>query len=549
MKKVRILIISIVVILLLGFAVFGTLYFATDIFKSDKELFYKYANQISLKDFVDLESYNNYLKRIESVPHSNESSVTINLMNQQETINYSAYSEPQNKKATSKITINRDNEDLLTINYLRDNDLYGLQFVDIINQYIVLKNDNLKEFASKLGLGNSDIIPNNIESNKLSEKINYEELNSVYNKYLNIIIEEIPEESYSKIEKENITVGDVSLEASGYQINLSSADLQNIRIKILETAQNDEQVFNLINSLTGENMSYGDYQANINEILQQNSTQVYNENDNIIKIAVYKKGNSAVKLYMLMQSEETIGVSLDKTSNGMIITYNSVSSGYGLTEETNVSITKTINSQDRENWSCILTNKDYSGESQTFNVNIQRIGLLDSNEVAFNVSLYNGNNGIELKSNTNFSQTLEFEQFSEGNYSVINELSQEQLINLTTNLWNMIYNKLQREIIISTISSALSTFNQSQNVVEDSSNAIQSQEKDMFNILFEAYEGTISGTQVITLISQIESSNAGNLEHIVTYTQITPVVSKQYNVSCQKDEEGYINNIIIEEIN
>lgn len=549
MKKVRILIISIVVILLLGFAVFGALYFATDIFKSDKELFYKYANQISLKDFVDLESYNNYLKRIESMPHSNESSVTINLMNQQETINYSGYSEPQNKKATSKITINRDNENLLTINYLRDNDLYGLQFVDIINQYIVLKNDNLKEFASKLELGNSDIIPNNIESNKLSEKINYEELNSVYNKYLNIIIEEIPEESYSKIDKENITVGDASAEASGYQINLSSADLQNIRIKILETAQNDEQVFNLINSLTGENMSYGDYQANINEILQQNSTQVYNENDNIIKIAVYKQGNSAVKLYILIQSEETIGVSLDKTSNGMIITYNSVSSGYGLTEETNVSITKTINSQDRENWSCILTNKDYSGESQTFNVNIQRIGLLDSNEVAFNVSLYNGNNGIELKSNTNFSQTLEFEQFSEGNYAVINELSQEQLINLTTNLWNMIYNKLQKEIIISTISSALSTFNQSQNVVEDSSNAIQSQEKDMFNILFEAYEGTISGTQVVTLISQIESSNAGNLEHIVTYTPIIPVVSKQYNVSCQKDEEGYINNIIIEEIN
>ena len=42
MKKVQILIISLVIILVLGCATFATLYFATDIFKSEKEMFYKY---------------------------------------------------------------------------------------------------------------------------------------------------------------------------------------------------------------------------------------------------------------------------------------------------------------------------------------------------------------------------------------------------------------------------------------------------------------------------------------------------------------------------
>ena len=53
MKKVQILIITLVAILTLGCATFAVLYFATDTFKSDKALFYKYASQIDLKEFLD----------------------------------------------------------------------------------------------------------------------------------------------------------------------------------------------------------------------------------------------------------------------------------------------------------------------------------------------------------------------------------------------------------------------------------------------------------------------------------------------------------------
>lgn len=77
MKKVQILIITLVSILVLGCITFAVLYFATDIFKSDKELFYKYASQMDLKEFIDSEGYNNYLKRTETEGHENEGKFNI----------------------------------------------------------------------------------------------------------------------------------------------------------------------------------------------------------------------------------------------------------------------------------------------------------------------------------------------------------------------------------------------------------------------------------------------------------------------------------------
>ncbi len=93
MKKIQILIIVLVSILVLGCVTFAVVYFATDTFKSDKDLFYKYASQIDLKEFIDLESYNNYLKRTESEGHGNDGEFTINVTQGEqsisELINYS----------------------------------------------------------------------------------------------------------------------------------------------------------------------------------------------------------------------------------------------------------------------------------------------------------------------------------------------------------------------------------------------------------------------------------------------------------------------------
>ena len=80
MKKSQILIITIVVaLILLGGVGFAVVYFATDTFKTDQEMFYKYANQMNL-ELVDLENYNTYLKRLEEEKYSNQGEITFEIV-------------------------------------------------------------------------------------------------------------------------------------------------------------------------------------------------------------------------------------------------------------------------------------------------------------------------------------------------------------------------------------------------------------------------------------------------------------------------------------
>lgn len=86
MKKTQILIISLVAVLVLGITSFAVIYFATDTFKSDKDMFYKYAKQMELKEFINLEEYNNYLKRLETQGHGNEGEFSLGFTQGEETI-------------------------------------------------------------------------------------------------------------------------------------------------------------------------------------------------------------------------------------------------------------------------------------------------------------------------------------------------------------------------------------------------------------------------------------------------------------------------------
>ena len=168
MKKMQITIIALAIVLLLGCATFATLYFATDIFKSDKEMFYKYISQIRIGDIIATDEYSRYQERVKNENNTNKGNVSINVKgNNEEVINeefdFETKSKPGENFASAKINMKQNDEKKLTIDYLRNEDLYGLRFEDLIKQYIVLENNNLKEFAQKLGIENTDNIPNKLE--------------------------------------------------------------------------------------------------------------------------------------------------------------------------------------------------------------------------------------------------------------------------------------------------------------------------------------------------------------------------------------------------
>ena len=571
MKKIQVLIITLVIILLLGCATFATLYFATDIFKSNKDMFYKYISQISVGDTLVANEYSKYQERLKNEDNTNKGNVSISVKgNNEEVINeefdFETKSKPGEDFASAKIDMKQNDEKKLTIDYLRNEDLYGLRFEDVIKQYIVLENNNLKEFAQKLGIENTDNMPNKLE---IQDKVVMGEeeqkaIEQILTKYMNIAIEQIPNENYSKLKKENITLDDKELSADGYQLTINGDLLKEILINVLNSMKEDEEVYNLLSKLSETEFKLENYK----ETIQSSIDAISQENSKInISLKVYKQGKKTIKLVGIIESEEESGkieLSVEKLQDKYDLLLDITSDD----SKTNIifNLNKNIDSQEKEDILCsVLINQD-NEEVANATIEILREGKLDSQNIKnsfkidINFSAEDMNINIAYDNTKNFGENIETEKFKEEDYAIINQFDAEQISNLTRNVITMIYERIDEESTIfglmemtmtndSLYTKARETAQENEGLMQELNNKAGSQAMEMFNYKFTPYEGVQSGANVKTLISAIEQNNISNATNKVEYnTTITEVdSSNKYNVSFEKDSEGYINKAIIEE--
>ena len=245
-------------------------------------------------------------------------------------------------------------------------------------------------------------------------------------------------------------------------------------------------------------------------------------------------------------------------------------------------LTNTQNSNEQANLEIVISSISEGQENAKFTINIERTGALTDDNVShtINISTALEDTSINLKfeNTTNFSKAPEFQEFSDGNYVVINELSKEQLDSLFTNLGALVSERLQGIDFLSPISgifsvlemkesmydaaaeSAESTknaleeegalFESSGDSMAEATNAMSNQVVATFNAQFTAFEGTRKGSEIKSLINTANMSNTTNADHIVDYGNITADTvepTKTYNVSFEKDADGYINKAIITE--
>lgn len=529
MKKMQIIIISLVAVLVIGCVTFAILYFATDKFKStsNKEEFNKYISQINLKQFIDLESYNSNIEKKQTQAYSNSGNIDVNVSVSgekliDETFEYTSKVDPINNKASSEIYIKINGENTLTLDYLKNEDLYGIKFRDLINQYIVIENNNLQDFASKFGeeINSLNIdIPNKIEiPEEYNEILKLEDLYQIIGKYLNIILQDIPEENYSKLDKQNISLGSSTVEADGYRVKINAQVINNSISKILEEIKNDTQIYNLVSTLNGEELSFEDYQEKINLVLSQNLT--VDEFSDDFNISVYKVGKNAVKTEVIYGDK--FEASINKTEEAIDIVINCITS-----EGQKIKATINKNANGRYEINCVLTESE--------------------NEIVINIGYDN---------TLTYDSSIQVEEFSEDNYLKLNNLTSEEIVTLLPNVVKVLINKTNIEdgIIGTAVKSITQILDMSQSLQQEADESIEenvgvalNQAVEIFNSRFSVYEGEQRGASVRSLISSIEASNSMDSQHIIEYTQVNIDTTKTYNISFEKDSQGYINKVIIEE--
>ena len=162
LKRNLILIFSIVIIL---FATIFVLYMTTDIFRTKRDAFFRYAMQIPdvfdvLDTNSDYQTYqktkqtNTYLTTGEMKITSSENIADESILSK---VNMIVFGKTDNKKeqANYDITIRSDNNNLFSMTAARDKDLYGFYSEQIADGYIVFRNDNLTELATKMNIENA----------------------------------------------------------------------------------------------------------------------------------------------------------------------------------------------------------------------------------------------------------------------------------------------------------------------------------------------------------------------------------------------------------
>lgn len=351
-KKRKLLIISIVIaVILILISIFVALYLTTDMFKSNQTLFMKYIAK-NAENFAQVqeinmpqkyESYNektdikvNYITNVGTTSENTDN----NINNLSLKVEGKRDENPQYDYKKIQL-LQKDNEEM-TVEYVKNNDNYGLHFNDLFNQYIVVQNSDLKGLFDKLGYTDEIIanIPNqiNIEESVNQLKFTEEELMVLQEKYINLLAINVSGNNFGKEPSAIITIGNNKVATNAYSLTLTKEQLNSLYVKILEEVKKDEiilskldKVQEIYNILTlGNSNNINVKQVIIekieNKIKEINSNNIGTETN---KVIVYEADGQTIRTtiqtteyetsldYLNVNGEKYINLSKSKNKNNV----------------------------------------------------------------------------------------------------------------------------------------------------------------------------------------------------------------------------------------
>lgn len=549
-------IISLVILILGG--ILAYLYFFTDVFKSNSQLFFKYLGQVVEKDgFID-EKLINYTKKKKESKYEDNGNFYVEMnMNELDedlvrgvnnfNIQFSGTVDNIEKKTQQDIFLNYSDNVKFPIKYKYVNETIALQTDYVSSKYIGIKNENLKEFAQNLGMEDLENIPDKID---LSEQINDisftdEEKQQIFNNYKVLFENRFKEEQFKRSE-ENGTIN--------YSLTISNQELKDLIVTFLETLKNDSIIIPKIEEKLKEiDSEYGE-QASIQEVIQNLIDEIKQEE--------IEEGNITI---IVSQS--------NKKLSGITIK-NDVFEGKVIKEQRQgdlkYSFEVTVKDLETEESMKTLLTANFTGLEQMESIKeIYQLGISITEDAQEQTLKYT------LENNNTFNDNINIEDFDENEIEILNNYNGTQISNLLTAIVERIIevNNEQMEeiefsdygnpIIYSTPLGLSNIFmiNSAENSIEKSQSEISDLEKSTFNNKFIKYEGIQRGTTVKVLINEIIASNlqdsnrvrvsgdiqTGNDDTDLSTQDIDS--SSEYIVEIKYDSDGYVNEIVITEQN
>ena len=488
--------IIILIIILALIITFGCLYFFTDLFKSNKELFFKYTAQIVQQEdgFIG-DGLKQYLDKKQNTPYEDNGNIDFDIslpdLGQNDdildnfNISFSGKMNKPNAKNEQNITLNYSNDTNFPFYYRKSNDMQGIQSEYIGTKYIAIRDGQELQGADNIDLSFVDTV-----ASLQNLQIPYDQIQTLKTTYFDNIINHIENSKFSKISEENKV---------GYRLSLTGDELKNVLTQILETLKNDENTLNQLNELLGLQQSSSKIRTtDIDNLIDDLNDAEIGE----IEITAYKNNG---KVSGLEIKQEYLELSLERTESEGQETYNATINLLNNTDKNlNLGLVARFNGLNSNN-----VNESYEISVQG---NYQSEGNDQTNENQTNENLnykYTINNSVQ------FAEAVDIEDFSNQNAVILNDQDEEYVSGLLNAIQDRLVavNQKQMEQLGATAEQNPLYFVLPTQILSDvlgiqSSNQFSEVEATEFNEKFYLYEGTSQrGVTVRGLLSTIALNN------------------------------------------
>lgn len=498
-KKILIVLIVLIIILIICSGV-AYAYFATDVFKTDKQVFLKYASQMldNEKGFLDDELIQ-YISKKSNTPYSNSGSFYVDIKGPNEekfkytnnmNITFSGNVDNANSNLEEEISINYSDDVKLPFTIKKVGDVIGiLQSNYISKKYIISDINKLGDFNLSNSITNAEYTNGNINKvQKLSDVNILEEIRQVEDDYIDVLVNNLPDNNFSKVNDNG---------KKGYKLELDTQGLKNITVKLLEKLKNDKNTLDKINEYLEINKNSNKLTA---QSIEKSITRLNNISENMaFNITIYPENGKISKIQF---NNKDININIEKSEGNDELQYQVL-----------IDIFK-----DEQKEGEVSFSANYKGLSNSNNIQENyNAGLNFEVESGNNISQYSYS--YNLDNEVTFQDSINIKNFEKDNSFNLNDLNEEQKGKLLTSIIDRLVavNKKQmNKLGISESENPLVNMIPTLGISKISNNGLEDQtmkeleeaEIATFNSKLELYQGTnISGATVKGLLTVVASTN------------------------------------------
>lgn len=537
-KRIVILIVSIVLTILVILGILIFLYLKTDTFKSKETLFAKYLVQnfenvefLKTENNTEIENLlnnNKYTSQMEGTIEYKENIGTSN-ENKDSNINKVGIKINSNVDKTNNydykdISIDKENEKLVGLEYLNQDETYGIR-LNGIKQFVSEKSNEEEKNSDDFKIYNIKELTSKIDLNSI---INFtkEEKQTLSNTYIKIIQANISSDKYYKQSKALITVNNKDIQTNAYYVKLTLEQYNNLYIKILEQITKDEIVLSKIDLLETEIKEiYPEYGQD--EFLKESFINYIN--NKIEEIQNNNIGNEEIKIAVYENNMKTVRTSIEKTTDKLMIDiYNNSSIKIDRmklgdkTEEQIIKIEKTDNGTELNVTAGYEQLKD---NENVYGIKMNYQQMFDNNKLnktaQFEMSNEKYKGVLKLQDDIEFVQEFEQQVLLDTNSIELNKLEQDKKEIIKQILDENIQEQFSNLLSVVTLED-YNIMLQNLNIIEKESAEITNNgevteiEKKRFNSQFEFF---VSENLTADNIEEILKTAENNLEDIKILTK------------------------------